>query len=179
MTPKDRKAFVEVVLGFAELKGKQLSAPALELYWRSLQHWELEDFKQAAEHLLRSCEFMPLPKDFEDLRKAGRPRAGEAWARVLSLARGRGLPTLGEQPTKLTDLERRALNAIGGLNTVAMSDVDKTPFLERRFCEHFDSIQDAMDVREAVPEIAYSGERRLSGPQSAKNLLGKLGGGKA
>jgi hypothetical protein len=166
MTPIDRKAFLETVVGFAELKGKQLSAPALELYWRSLQHWDLPDFRAAAEQLLRTCEFMPLPKDFEDLRKAGRLTAGEAWAEVLRCARkGYDLPD--------DELTRRAVNAIGGIRTVMMSDVDKTPFLERRFAEHFESIQESMDTREAVPQIAFD-RRGITGPTSAANLLGRL-----
>ena len=73
MNAIDRKAFCEIVLGFAELKGKQLSAAAIELYWRSMQHWPLEDFRAAAQQLLRTCEFMPTPKDFEDLRRASKP----------------------------------------------------------------------------------------------------------
>lgn len=180
MTPNDRKAFIEVVIGFAELKGKQLSAPALELYWRSLQHWGLEDFKVAAEHLLRTCEFMPLPKDFENLRKAGRPTTGEAWAQVLAFARkgfvlweGGGASrnsAVGEPDDPVVN---RAVEMVGGYRAIAMSDTDKTQFLERRFCEHYESLQDAEDVRESVPAIAYTSPRALNGPQRVGKLLGR------
>lgn len=177
MNPIDRKAFIEVVIGFAELKGKQLSAPALELYWRSLQHWTLQDFRAAAEQLLRTCEFMPLPKDFEDLRKAGRATAGEAWAAVLQFARKSYSPNFPADPTRLRGpladpLVLRAVDAVGGWRAIAMSDEDSTHFIERRFCEHFESVQDSQDVRDAVPEIAFSGERSLMGPTSIKKLLG-------
>ena len=183
MTPADRKPFLEVLVGFAELKGKQLSVPAMELYWRAMQQWTLSEFKAAAEQLLRTCGFMPLPKDFEDLRKAGRQTAGEAWADVLRYARYEYSPS----GLQLIDFQRReeprfdpfvlrVVNAIGGFRAIAMSDVDRTQFLERRFCEHFETMQEAADVREAVPEIAYSGKRSIAGPQSARNLLGKLGG---
>jgi hypothetical protein len=179
MTPEDRKTFLEIVVGFAELKGKQLSAPALELYWRSLQHWPIDAFRAAAEQLVRSCEFMPTPKDFEDLRKAGRRTAGEAWAIVLDYARrgfirwDSGPPSVDGSVSEPDDeLLRRAVRAIGGFQAVAMSPTDKTPFLERRFCEHYEAMQDADDVREAVPQIAYSGSRTLSGPSSARDLLG-------
>lgn len=182
MKPTDRKAFIEVVLGFAELKGKQLSAPALELYWRSLQHWPLDDFRASAEQLLRTCEFMPLPKDFEDLRKAGRPTAGEAWAAVLDFVRSGYSPNFPTRlPTRgpLADpLVQRAVNAVGGFRAVAMSDVDATQFLERRFCEHFEAVQDCDDVREALPQIAFTDRRSLTGPVKASNLLGRLGGDK-
>lgn len=181
MTPADRKAFLETVVGFAELKGKALSAPALELYWRSLQHWPLDAFRAAAEQLLRTCEFMPLPKDFEDLRKAGRPRAGEAWAAVLEFVRGAYSPNFPVRlPVRgpLADpLVQRAVNAVGGFRAVAMSDVDATQFLEKRFCEHFAAAEDCDDVREAVPQIAFTDRRSLQGPTSAASLLSRFGSG--
>ena len=77
MESSDRQAFIEVVIGFAELKGKQLSAPALELYWEALKDWPLDEFKVAAAHLLKTSEFMPTPNSFEEIRKAGRPTAAE------------------------------------------------------------------------------------------------------
>lgn len=173
MTPADRKKFVEVVLGFAELKGKQLSAPALELYWRSLQHWQLSDFMAAAEHLIRTSEFMPMPKDFEDLRKACRPTAGEAWAKAVaacgSCHSAQGYTNGGTCGDSFID---RVVRAIGGYKAIAMCDSEKLHFLERRFAEHFESIQDAEDVREEVPQLAFTGRRALNGPRPARDLLG-------
>lgn len=172
MTPADRKKFVEVVVGFAELKGKQLSAPALELYWRSMQHWDLADFLAAAEQLVRTSEFMPTPKNFEDLRKAGRPTAGESWAKAVAACgtchSALGYTSGGTCGDPFVD---RVVRAIGGYRAIAMCDSDKLHFLERRFAEHFETMQDAEDVREAVPQIAYSGHA-LSGPRSVRNLLG-------
>lgn len=173
MTPADRQAFIEVVIGFAEIKGRALSAPALELYWRSLQHWPLEAFRAAAEQLVRTCEFMPGPKDFEDLRKAGRATAGEAWAEVLAHVRaGR----YGGRGIVISELVDGAVAAIGGYHAIGMSEVDKTHFLEKRFNAAFEQLQDAEDVREAVPQIAYSGASgpRLNGPQSASRLLARI-----
>lgn len=179
MIPADREKFVEVVLGFAELKGKQLSVPALELYWRSMQDWPLDDFLSAAEQLVRTSEFMPTPKDFEDLRKAGRRTAGEAWLIVLDHARhgymhwDSGMPSRnGAVPEPDDQLLLRAVRAIGGFQAVAMSPTDKTQFLERRFCEHYEEMQGAEDVREAVPQLAFSGRRALGGPVRTRDLLG-------
>jgi len=171
MTPADRKKFLEVVVGFAELKGKQLSAPALELYWRALQRWSLDDFLAAAEQLVRSCEFMPTPKDFEDLRKAGRRTAGEAWTLALEFARKGfdrwtdGGISRNQIPDPDDEFLMRAVRAIGGFRAIAMSNVDSTHFLERRFCEHYEAMQDADEVREAVPQLACSRTPLLSGPR--------------
>lgn len=153
MTPDDRKEFVEVVIGFAELKSRVLSAAAIELYWRSLQHWPIAAFRSAAQQLIRTCEFMPLPKDFEDLRKAGRPTAGEAWAAVLDYVRSGMYDRGGAGVSEFVD---RCVAAIGGYRAIGMTETTKTHFLEKRFAETFDTLQDVTDKRERVPQIAYS-----------------------
>lgn len=165
MRAQDRQAFGEVIAGFAELKGKQLSAPALELYWRAMRHWRLEDFRAAAEHLLRHCEFMPTPRDFERLRTAGRLTAGEAWAWVLSR-----YPAHRGEVREPTGAERavieRAVRALGGWQTLDRCEVDKIGILERRFCEHFAAMRDADEVRAEVPQVAYAeGPLRLEAPK--------------
>jgi hypothetical protein len=159
---EDRQKFLEIVVGFAELKGKQLSAPALELFWNAMQPWSIEDFTAAANQLIRTCGFMPTPKDFEDLRKAGRMTAGEAWALVRDAAR-----CGGECPDD-PDIYA-AVRALGGIRTIGMMHTDQMPFLERRFAEHYEAISERQDVRESVPQIA--GQR--SGPYIG-HVLGAL-----
>lgn len=158
MNAEDRKPFLEIVVGFAELKGKKLSGPALELYWNAMQDWSLEDFQVAANQLLRTTQFMPTPKDFEDLRKAGRETPGEAWLTAQRYIRW-GLHAHTLDPA-CPPLIARCIHMIGGPNVIAMCDEDKLTFLERRFCEHFETLQDSEETREAVPQIAY-GEKSL------------------
>lgn len=154
MLPEDRKAFVEVVLGLAELKGKQLSAPALELYWHSMQHWPLEYFQRAAEHLLRTCDWMPTPKHFEDLRNAGRLTAAEAWVMAMGCTRTAWTPNGHVGGTSGNALIDRAVMRIGGYAAIAQSEVGKLHFLERRFADTYEQMQDVESVREALPQIA-------------------------
>lgn len=152
MQPTDRKKFLEIVVGFAELKGKALSAPALELYWNSMQGWSIEDFSQAAQHLVRSCEFMPTPKDFEDLKRAGNPTAAEAWAaarKALQWTVNGYVEKPGTDP-----LVSQALRSIGGANALAMCETDKLHFLERRFAQVYESLADSNATRTALPRIA-------------------------
>lgn len=153
MTPADRPAFLQVVLGFAELKGRQLSAPALELYWSAMQHWELAGFRAAAEELLRRSEFMPTPKDFEDLRRAGRMTAGEAWAIAREAIR------YGYR-SSTHPLIDRVVQILGGYYALGLLNSDQMPFLERRFAEHYEDLQDVEEVRQAVPQIASSSTLR-------------------
>ena len=177
MTPADRKAFVEIVVGFAELAGKQLSPAALELYWRAMQHWPLAEFRDAAAVLVTRCAFMPTPKDFEDLRKAGRMTAAEAWecarrACGSAIQHGR-LTSRGTCGDELID---KAVRGIGGYGVIAMCESDKLHFLERRFCEHYATLRDVTDVREALPALTNPDGARtaINAPAKAAELLVKL-----
>lgn len=178
MLASDYDAFCEVVVGFAELKGKQLSPAAIKLYWASMQHWNITDFRQAAETLLRSCAFMPTPKDFEDLRKAARPLAGEAWAKVLNFVRHSFRPSgnhLVDPRSEFDTTTLRAVESIGGFRAIAMSDTSSTPFLEKRFAENYDSMQDVQDVREALPRLTTnSALPKPNGPVKANGLLARF-----
>lgn len=162
MRQQDFEAFSEVVVGFAELKGKQLSPAAIKLYWNAMRHWDLEEFRAAANELLRRCEFMPTPKDFEDLRKAGRLTAPEAWERARA-ASGSAIQCghVTHNGSCGDELIDRAVRGIGGYGAIAMCDRDKLPFLERRFTEAYQTIQDAHEIREALPELAPDPMLRL------------------
>ena len=169
MNSDDRTAFLEVVVGFAELKGKALSGPALELYWNAMRGWEFADFREAAAQLLRTCEFMPTPADFEKLRKAGRATAGEAFAQAVQWCASSAY----RQANHPDPVVHACVRAIGGYQVIAMAESDRLPFLERRFAEHHEHISDAMDTREQVPQLAYS-RSRLAGPQSFGSIAGDV-----
>lgn len=160
MTLDDFDEFCEVVVGFAELKGKQLSSPALKLYFRALESWDLREFKQAAEHLLRTCEFMPTPKDFEDLRKAGEPTAAEAWTLAMQ----------GDYPAG--GVIDRLVTSLGGHRALMMANIERDlPHMQRRFIQAYDELSERESVREQLPQIAGPtfGHRQLR--------IAKAGGG--
>lgn len=144
----------------------------LDAYWIALADWKLEDFEAACRQLMKTAKFMPRPADFEDLRKAGRETPGEAWLEARRYIRwGLHAHTLD---SACPPLIARVVHMIGGPNVIAMCDEDKLTFLERRFCEHFETLQDSEEVREAVPQIAYHDEtdvpriagtfKRIGGP---------------
>jgi len=172
MTENDYKAFCEVVVGFAELRGKQLSAAALKLYWRAMRGWSLDEFRQAAEHLLRTCEFMPTPKNFEDLRKAGRPDAAEAWEQARCFASALWHP-LGYRNGSIGDRAiDLAVGALGGYPAIAMCDTDKLQWLEKRFREAFEDTSEKHSVREALPQITAPVNHGAHTPLRAPTHIG-------
>jgi hypothetical protein len=173
MKPSDKAKFVETLMGLSAVKpGKELSREGIEIFWLAMQDWTLEQFKAAASHLARTVEFMPNPFHFEQLRKQGELTPGEAWERALAWARSgghRGGPMA--DPSKDPGPQVGAAVAIlGGYEAIAMSPQDKTCFLERRFCEHFEQIQDAHSTRAALPQIAADPRvRRLIASHSTEH----------
>lgn len=144
-------------MGFAELKGKQLSLPAVELYWFAMQDWNLTDFRVAAGRLLKTCEFMPTPKDFEDLRQAGRMTAGEAWDIAVKHCSS---SEYRKGPTGIALVDQCA-RILGGYAAIASQEVDRLQWLEKRFCEHYETIQESTETREALPQVTQSLSLRL------------------
>jgi hypothetical protein len=59
---------------------------------------------------------------------------------------------------------------IGGPNVIGMCDEDKLHFLERRFTEHYETLQDSEDVRESVPAIAFGGVDMLPALKDGDSL---------
>ncbi len=149
MDAENREEFFQVLIGMAEIKSKEMTTEAFEIWWNAMQAWEISEFKKAAGYLLKNCQFMPTPYDFEQLRKKGETSAHEAWATVLAHAEGpwrKGV--LGDA---LTD---RAVGMLGGYRVIALTDKDKLGFLERRFLDHYNDFQDTQDVREALPNLS-------------------------
>jgi hypothetical protein len=172
MQQSDFARFRAVMTGMGELYQRELSGPLLDAYWLALRDWSLADFEGAAAHLMATATFMPRPAEFNALRKAGRPTAGEVWPKVVEFVR-RGYYRWEGGPVsrnnavpipELPDLARAAVQALGGFHVIAMHDESKLHFLERRFAEHYDAMRDAEDVRAAVPQIAAHGASALPMP---------------
>jgi hypothetical protein len=157
VTEDEKPQFVAALTGLAALKPNgTLTAEAYGAWWEAMRDWQLDDFRAACAQLAKTSEFMPNPFHFEQLRKAGRKTAGEAWAEVLQYVRY-GYSRVGVRfngaPKPTDPLLLSAVRAIGGWDAIAMSPTDQTRFLERRFAEHYDQIQDRDEVRAALPNL--------------------------
>jgi hypothetical protein len=151
MNQDDRPAFLEILMGMAELRGKELTAVGIALYWKAMMPWPLDEFRKAANHLTRSLKFFPQPSDFWDLRQAGEPTSGEAWFMVLDLIRKGGHHHGGRVDHPLV---HAAVEHCGGYYSIGMSDETSLQFRERRFKENYEQIRDVGFVREVVPAIS-------------------------
>ncbi len=148
MDSNDQEEFLQVLNGLAAIKSKELTKEAYELWWQSMRDWPIDEFREAAGFLLKNCQFMPTPYDFEQLRKKGRVSAHEAWAKALNHAEG--AYRKGALGDALTD---RAIAMLGGYSVIALTYKDKLGFLERRFLDAYNDLLDSGGVREALPDL--------------------------
>lgn len=165
MQQTDFQRFKALMNGIAKLYERELDGPVLDAYWVALRDWDLGDFEASAGQLMRTSKFMPRPADFEELRRAGRLTAGEAWANARACWRSGGSGT-GDS---LTD---RVVRMLGGYRSMGLTATDQMAFLERRFAEHYAQLQEVEEVREAVPQIAYQRSSQISGPAGVRKLFG-------
>lgn len=148
MDSGDRPEFVRVLNGLAAIKRVDLTKEAYEIWWQSMKNWSIDDFRDAAGYLLKNCQFMATPYDFEQLRKKGKPSPHEAWAMALHHADGAWRQgVLGDA------LIDRVVAALGGYSVIALTHKDKLGFLERRFLDTYNDLLDTSVVREALPDL--------------------------
>lgn len=155
MQQADFTRFRNVMTGLAKLYEREIDQLLLDVYWLALRSWSLEDFESGAAHLMRTSKFMPRPADFNELRKASLPTAGEAWAAVLEhLKTGTrewtdGGRTWNGGPTLTAEIDR-AVAVLGGYRALAMMPTKELPWMERRFTEHYGDLTEAVQRREVI-----------------------------
>lgn len=182
MKPHERPEFLKVLIGLAAIKPGcgELTDEALDLWWASMSSWSLVDFKKAAAHLIASCEFMPSPYHFEQLRRAGEKTPSEAWAIALRACRD------WSDPSKLPSGRiARAAACVGGFRAIGFTDIKELPWVQKRFIEAYEELGDVEPVRYALPSIAVeshialTGNAPLIGPTQVANFLPLLERGEA
>jgi hypothetical protein len=156
MRATDRPEFLKILNGLAAIKRVDLTPEALGMWWSAMADWSVEDFRSGANHLLKTCRFMPSPFDFEQLRKAGQGTAAEAWVRVVQQSpRWRS----GEQGDA-DPLIDRCIRAVGGNEVIAMTPVADLHWLEKRFTAAYDELSDVAEARSALPDLTSAAEAR-------------------
>jgi hypothetical protein len=153
MTDDEKPRFLRTLVALAALKpGKEQTPESLELFWRAMRDkWALAEFEAAAAHLSESCEFMPNPYHFAQLRKqAGEQACGDAWAAVVQVNR---YSRIGREHLVTPRIER-IVAAMGGWSALAMTRTEELPFREKRFKELWEEFGETEEARAALPHIA-------------------------
>lgn len=149
MRNDDFPKFKSIMAGMAAIFQRDLSTELMDGYWLALRNWSIDDFESASARLLETSQFMPRPADFHSVKKAGRPTYAESWVQAVEHCRSSAYRR-GPMVDEITD---RAVAALGGYVAIAMCDEDKLHYLERRFQEIYEGMQDAGDIRAALPNL--------------------------
>lgn len=169
MNIEDGDKFRNLIRGMARVFSTEADGLLLETYWLALKSWPLPEFEGACARLLCTSKFMPRPADFNELRKASALCAGEAFARAMEVARNCSSREIASSGDPCIDA---AAQACGGYFAMGMNETDKIGFLERRFTEHFETISDREETRDAIPSIA--GPRLHRGPTNGPKRISEI-----
>ena len=139
MQASDYENFRHVMASMGAVYGKEITPALIDGYWNALCGWDIEDFKSAAATLMEISEFFPRPAAFTEIRKSLRATPQEQWDRVMAFCSSSAWRDSESIVERSIDL---AVQAIGGYERIAMSDLDKIHFLENKFCDVYGAIDD-------------------------------------
>lgn len=151
MDKTDYDRFHGLMVGMGKMFEREVDNTLLDAYWVALSDWTLVDFEQASAYLMAHSEFMPRPAQYLALRKAARPTAAEAWARILQHTKGAYRDGSGLDDGGPIDT---AVSGLGGYRAIAFHNLDYIGVLQRQFVDRYEEQVDVLGAREGVPRVA-------------------------
>lgn len=136
MDRSDFKRFAMTLTACAELYGKTISEGAMQLWWQSLERFEIEQVQRAFRAVVESPDggqFMPKPADIiKALDGNSTDRSLIAWGKVLD-----AMSRVGAYQSVAFDdpAIHAAIVDLGGWVTLCRTQNDEMPFVQRRFCD--------------------------------------------
>lgn len=134
MTSTDQQPFVLLMTSIAELYGKKLSKPLLDIYWRCLEPYSLALIRTALKaHILHpdGGQFMPKPADvLRIIHGNSETQALQAWGKVLQAIR-----MVGSYDSVVFDdpVIHAAIMELGGWVELCHSDTKSLVFIGKQF----------------------------------------------
>ena len=138
MIPSEKAEFSKLLSGVAELYGKGISVPLLELYWCALDKYDFTDVRHAiGQHTVNPDvgQFMPKPADVvRYIEGKSQEKALFAWQKVVN-----AMKTVGAyQSIRFDDhLIHHIIDEMGGWVTLCHSDESKLPFIYQDFSRRY------------------------------------------
>ena len=138
-------------------------------FYKFLKDYDYKITELATDRLIANKEWPPTPgeitQEIERLKAPEEDRltAGEAWELVLKLIRVYGVMYNAKEVEKrLPRKVLKAVNQVGGLRNIGMSDENDSYYMNH-FCRVYDSVSQAIDMDERLPEGIKRDIERLTG----------------
>lgn len=142
MKQDDKDIFGQMMTGIAEIYGKKLSAPLLEIYWHLLTKYSLSQIKSALEkHMLNpdAGQFMPKPADIiRYLDGDKQTQALQAWTKVIN-----AIKSVGAYSSVAFDdpLIHVVIIEMGGWISLCHTNLDQLNFKFHEFNKRYSALQ--------------------------------------
>lgn len=160
----DFEEFKKILFGLSEMFQRDLKPTTYVMYFAALSDLSIDQINIAANKWVRSGKFFPKPVELRELAIENNQKlTGDAWAEVseqISLTCG-----TGKQPVYTSPAIERAVQAVGGLNTIWMAGIEN----EHVYRAHFNRYYEAISEKEFQNELLG-----LPNKAEAKLLLEKV-----
>lgn len=151
MKQTDTDSFYELIAATGEMYGRNLSKAVVNIYWESLNRFELCDVQRALKAHTDNAEagqFMPKPADvIKFLEGTGADKALEAWSKVDKAIRHVGSYESVSFDDKLI---HAAIDGMGGWVRLCSTTMSDMPFKANEFQKRYQSFSNR--TPEHVPE---------------------------
>lgn len=139
MTPQDREIIGKALAVAAEVYDKKISRELMAIWELLIDEDGLPaaDVARAIKHHIRTDDWFPRPAQIRRLLRPDRNAkalALESWAAILASFSGGKMP---DDPTT-----QAAVRAVGGRQAIGHYPSDKLEWMQRRYCEAFETITD-------------------------------------
>ncbi len=138
MNQEDKILFATMMAGIAELHGKKLSTQLLEIYWRCLIEYQIDDIKTALKYhaIDPDCgQFMPKPADIVRMLVGNSSEQSlQVWSTVLKATQ-----SVGCYKTIVFDnsIIHAVINEMGGWVKLCQTLEDSLPFTGKEFQKRY------------------------------------------
>lgn len=137
MINSDKQQFHQLMLGVGETYGKKITEPLMDIYFNSLQGYEIDDVTKAfSAHLVcaKHGTFFPKPADLVRIMDIGQPSTEER-AELVWMTIEKKISSIGAYGTlKLDDLQAlAAVKSLGSWRDLCHTDIDKLQWKRKEF----------------------------------------------
>ncbi|MEI8055429.1 MAG: DUF6475 domain-containing protein [bacterium] len=138
MFEQDLKKFAELIVGISEVYGKSFTSAAIEIYWRILEPFRLEDVSAAIDRHVQHPDdgkFLPKPSDIiKAIEGSTQSQALSAWSKATYAMR---CISCYESVAFDDALIHAVIKSMNGWPKLCLVDDKQLPFTEKEFLERY------------------------------------------
>ena len=139
----NQKSFIEAMTALADIFDKEMTNPAIKLYWAALKEFSDEEVHAAMAQCLNSGKFMPKPSEIREFIVSRPADKGiEQWGKVMLFLKKEG--SYGD-PNRLGHETFDVIQKMGGWKSICACDYRELDFKKKHFLDLYVSNDKAVN----------------------------------